>query len=317
MSTIPPPGAPPGAWPVMPTPFAEDMTPDLAAVEPLVDFYLRSGVAGIFTCALSSEVFQLLPSERHTLARQVVHAVDGRVPVIAAAVGPATPQGWADEVRRVQDTGVDAVVLITSLLADRSETAWAWQERMEAVLAATDGDLGLYECPVPYKRLLPDQQLAWAAQTDRFVYFKDTTHSVPEMRSRIAATAGTRMSMYNAEMQSLVDTVRAGGHGFSGLAANIYPGLVGWLCEHAYDATPQVRRVQRLLSVAEHAIGPSYPSSAKLLLARRWKVPISGRSRMSPTPVTAHQIDPVLDLWDLLADEGLLELAPATEAVMA
>jgi 4-hydroxy-tetrahydrodipicolinate synthase len=174
--------------------------------------------------------------------------------------------------------------------------------------AVPDGDLGLYECPVPYKRLLSASQLSWAASTGRFVYFKDTSHSVPEMTLKIDAVAGTRLSVYNAEIQSLVATLRAGGHGFSGLAANIYPRLVAWLCENATSGDSRVADVQRLLSVAEHGIGWNYPTSAKFLIGTRFGVPIAARSRMKPQPFTAHQTDPVLDLADYLESQGLLDL---------
>ncbi|MFC7624475.1 dihydrodipicolinate synthase family protein [Microlunatus sp. GCM10028923] len=306
-------GLPSGAWPVLPTAFHHDLTLDLSAMDAVVDFYLEQRVAGIFTCSMSSEVFQLLPEERRKLTERVVARVDGRVPVIAAAIGSGDVASWRNAVTECLGLGVDAAVLITSLLADPDDSDWVLQSRLEAILeAAPEGDLGLYECPVPYKRLLSLDQLRWAAGTGRFVYFKDTSHAVPTMTERIQALAGSRISFYNAEIQSLVTTQRAGGQGFSGLAANIYPGLVGWLCEQWDSGDPRVATVQRLLSVAEHGLGFNYPTSAKFLIAERFGVPIRPLSRMGHKAFTPHQTDPLLDLADQLAADGLIELRPTT-----
>lgn len=301
-------GLPRGAWPVLLTPFTSDLRVDFDAVGPLVEFYVEQGVAGLFTNSMSSEVYQLHPWERHRLAAEVVHAAAGRVPVVSTAIG-SSPASWAEDAKAVQDTGVDATVVITSLLAGEREPDSVWRHRLDGLLEAIPtGDLGLYECPVPYKRLVATDVLAELAQTGRFVYFKDTCQSVPRMTERIEAVSGTRLSFFNAQIQSLVATDRAGGDGFSGLAANIYPRLVQWLVENDVDPAADEERIvaaQRLLSIAESSIGSNYPSSAKFVVARAHGAPIEVWSRMGQAAtMTAHQTDPLLDLAAYLRSAG-------------
>jgi 4-hydroxy-tetrahydrodipicolinate synthase len=45
--------------------------------------------------------------------------------------------------------------------------------------------LGLYECPDPYKRVLSPALLSWAAQSNRFVFHKDTCCTTDQIRKKI------------------------------------------------------------------------------------------------------------------------------------
>jgi len=295
-----------GAWPVMPTPFTSNLSVDWEAIDPLVDFYIERGVAGIFTDSMSSELFFLQPYERYELARHVVARANRRVPVVASAVGAGSLDSWKDAIERTFDAGVDSVVLITSLLANRDETDWTWRNRLEEILEAVpSGDLGLYECPVPYKRLIEPGMLSWAASTGRFTFFKDTCQSLETMKEKIGLTTGTGLGFYNAEMSSLLASLEQGGHGFSGLAANMYPDVVAWLIANFKTQSDQVYAAQRLLTAAEHAVGHHYPASAKFLLAEHYGLPLLPNSRMSLGSLTKHDTDPLLQMAEYIESQHL------------
>ncbi len=297
-------GLPAGAWPVMLTPFNEDRSIDWVAVDTYTDWLVERGAAGIFTVALSSEMYDLTAVERLRLAERVVTRSAGRVPVIASSAvgGPLGEQ--VASARQMAGTGVDAVVLISSLLAAPTEDEDALWRTMAAVAEAVPGtDLGVYECPVPYKRLLTLPTLRRMAESDRFVFHKDTSHSMPLMAERLEVLRGSRLGLYNAEMSSLTASLRAGAAGFSGYAANIYPELVSWLCTNAdVAAAEEVTAVQRLLTVAEHAVNAGYPSAAKYFLARSSRVVMSPVSRWKPVAIGAHEGQPLADLAAYIAD---------------
>jgi 4-hydroxy-tetrahydrodipicolinate synthase len=60
-------------------------------------------------------------------------------------------------------------------LQDDSDAVW--RTNVQALLDLTPGiPLGLYECPVPYHRLLSADTLAWCASTKRFRF-----HKVPQV----------------------------------------------------------------------------------------------------------------------------------------
>jgi 4-hydroxy-tetrahydrodipicolinate synthase len=298
---------PEGPWPVMLTPFRDDLSIDLDGVDAYTDWLIELGSAGLFTVSLSSEMYDLSADEQLVLAERVRTRAAGRVPVIAAATASGDWRAQADRVAEVAATGVDAVVLISSLVAPPDAADSTWIDTVERILDAVPGvDLGIYECPLPYKRLLPLHTVRWLAQTGRFTFYKDTSHSLATMTERFNVVGDSRLRLYNAEIASLVPSIRAGAAGLSGYAASVYPDLVAWLCRHALDADHEdVSRVQRVLTIAEHSINLRYPTSAKFLLDSSSRLRWRARSRWKPEMIGAHEGEPLRQLASLIADLDL------------
>jgi 4-hydroxy-tetrahydrodipicolinate synthase len=307
---------PPGVWPVMLTPFLPDRSIDWPTVDALVEMYVGAGAAGLFAVAQSAEMFQLTEEERVALAARVVRQAAGRVPVVAAGAFGPTPERQAAMVRRLAATGVRAVVLLTNQLADDGESDDVWRERAAALLAATEGvDLGLYECPAPYKRVLPPETLGWAAATGRFVFHKDTCLVGAQIRDKLAAIRGTRLRLFNAEMASLLESLQAGADGFSGIAANYYPEAVVWLCRHALDRPDEARRLHDLLTVAEQVVDTKYPTAAKRFLRLSGRLPgIGDVCRVQALGFSEHD-DRGLRALDRLTASLVTERAAAAVSV--
>ena len=86
---------PKGVWPVMLTPFTVEGAIDWDGVDVLTDWYIDSGVAGLFAVCLSSEMYELTDGERLALAKRVAKRVDGRVPVMASGTFPGATENQA------------------------------------------------------------------------------------------------------------------------------------------------------------------------------------------------------------------------------
>ncbi len=268
---------PSGAWPVMVTPFKEDRSIDWSALDELTEWYLGTGIAGLFAVAQTSEMYALSASERLAVARRVVDRVAGRIPVVATGTFGATPDEQADAVRAMADTGVDAVIAVTSQVAEQADGDQVLLERLEHLRAATGATLGLYECPQPYKRLLATEVLSALAAVGGFVFLKETSERPDVVAAKAAAVAGSTLKVYNAEMSGLLESVRAGAHGFCGNAGNYYPELVQWICDAGSQGDPGAERIQRIMTVVDAVVStPLYPASAKYFLASARGV------RMSP-----------------------------------
>ena len=277
-----------GVWPVMLTPFQDDGRLDDHGVDALTDWYMGNGVAGLFAVCLSSEMYALTEAERLGLAARAVRRTGGRLPVVAAGTfsGPVAVQ--AECARRLAETGVAAVVLIVNQLAAAAEADAVWQARVEQFLEQTDGiPLGLYECPLPYHRRMTPELLAWTAATGRFVWMKDTCCDVAMERAKIVACQGTPLRWFNAHAPSLLASLEAGGDGFSGIAANLYPQLFAWLCANHRQRPDESQRLQRFLSVADTVVRHRYPASAKRYLGMLG-LPIGTTCRI---PVAAPRAD--------------------------
>src|SRR6186997_2829742 len=111
--------------PVMITPFNLKAKVDLDVVSRLIDFYLAAGVKGFFANCLSSEMFSITEDERLELTEHIVKYVNGRVPIVATGSFGLSIEDKAAFTRKIYNTGIDAVILITGHFAkieDSDET---------------------------------------------------------------------------------------------------------------------------------------------------------------------------------------------------
>jgi 4-hydroxy-tetrahydrodipicolinate synthase len=294
-----------GVWPVMLTPFHDNGAINWNGVDALVDWYINAGVAGLFTVCLSSEMYHLSPEERLQLATRVVARAAGRVPVVAAGAFGDTLTQQARMARQIADTGVTAVVLTVNQLAVDSEPDAVWQKNAATLCdACADIALGLYECPQPYHRTLTPELLRWTAQSGRFLFLKDTCCRRDLIEAKLTAIHGTSLRWFNAHCPSLLHSLRAGGHGYSGIAANFYPELFVRLCAVYATHPDEAERMQRFLTLADLTIRSRYPASAKRYLGLLG-LPIGSTCRVTvPAPPQDDDEDLMLaNLREVVAEQ--------------
>lgn len=259
---------PSGVWPVMLTPFTADGGVDWDGVDALTEWYIESGVAGLFAVCLSSEMYHLTEGERLALARRVVKCVEGRVPVVASGTFGGSMDMQVASVNKMAATGVDAVVVLVNQMVEQQHSDKDWQRQVARLLEKTvDVPLGLYECPTPYHRVLSPQLLGWCAGTGRFGFIKETSCQQEMIAAKVAAIQGSPLKFFNANTPTLLDSLRVGAHGYCGTAANFFPDLFVWLCRYFKSEPEMASDLQRFLSVANRAVGHMYKTSAKQYLA--------------------------------------------------
>ena len=261
-------GMPEGVWPVMLTAFTPEGAIDWRGIDALTDWYIDSGVSGLFAVCQSSEMYHLTDAERLQLAGHVAKRAGGRVPVVAGGTFEGTVVQQAAFVNQMGGTGVDGVVVIVCQMAGQDQPDSVWQANVEQLLHETgDVPLGLYECPGPYHRLLSPELIGWCGATGRFLFTKDTACEMGPIVRKIAAVKDTRLRFFNANVATLLDSLKAGGDGFCGTAANFFPELFVWLCRH-FEAEPEAAAdLHRFLSVAQRVVAHKYKASAKKYLA--------------------------------------------------
>ncbi|WP_158827502.1 dihydrodipicolinate synthase family protein [Mucilaginibacter lacusdianchii] len=261
-----------GFIPVMLTPFTDGGKIDYDQLTLLTEFYLNAGAAGLFANCLSSEMFELTADERLQIIKHVVKVTGGSVPVVATGTfgGPIGSQ--ADFVNQVHDTGVQAVIAITSLLANADESDDVFNSRADELLELTpDVPLGFYECPVPYKRILSAGQLQHFASTGRVIYHKDTSLDINQIKAKIAVAQGSNLGLYDAYMVHAVESLKAGSAGLSCIQGNYFPELIVWLCDNYNNPSmqEQVDKVQQFFIDNMDVMHDVYPTVAKYYLQQR------------------------------------------------
>ncbi len=262
-----------GFIPVMLTPFKNNGDIDYDGLTNLTELYLNAGAAGLFANCLSSEMYELEDEERLQLIKHVIKIAGTAIPVVATGTfgGPVSKQ--ADFIKRVRDTGADAVILITSLLADQDESDEVFEGRVFDLFSQTeDIPLGFYECPEPYKRLLKPEQLIKFAKTGRIIYHKDTCLDINQVREKLKAEeVNPEFGLYDAYMGHAVESLKAGSAGLSCIQGNFFPELIVWLCDHYADEalTQEVNEVQKFLIDNMGVMHSVYPIIAKYWLTKR------------------------------------------------
>lgn len=257
-------------YPVMLTPFNDDLSIDFYALQQLTDFYIAAGSTGLFANCLSSEMFELSDEERIKITETVVRQVAGRQEVVATGTFYYDQKKNVDFVKRIYQSGVNAVVLNTNQLARESESDTVWMKNIEYILKNTDNiPLGLYECPVPYKRLLSPELLKWLAQTGRFGFFKETSCNLNQINPKLEAIKGSSIKLLNANIPTAMKSLQNGASGVATTATNFYPELVKYLVSNFNLKNEKTEQVNSWLTVADSLIDINYPLSAKYFLKLR------------------------------------------------
>lgn len=258
--------------PVMLTPFTEAGEIDFDGLTELTEHYLRAGAKGLFANCLSSEMYELSEDERLQLIRHVLKVADGRVPVVATGTFERNIPAQAAFIKKVHELGTEAVIVITSMMAEADEDDEVLNRNMHELIRLTDNvPLGFYECPRPYKRLLSASQLQSFVETGRIKYHKDTCLDIVQVREKIAACAGYEFGLYDAYMVNAVASMSAGAAGLSCIQGNYFPALVVWLCDN-YDRTDisdEINAVEKFFSTNMDVMHDYYPFSAKYCLQKQ------------------------------------------------
>lgn len=253
-----------GVWPVMVTPFTENNTIDYDGVLEILHWYEKQGVQGIFAVCQSSEMFFLSWEERLQLIKFIIKHAPKGMGIIASG---HVESNVDDQIRQAQafiETGIDSFVFITNQFAKQGESEDVAKKRIEYLLENIEGEsFGIYECPYPYKRLVSPDLLSWCAQTGKFGFLKDTCCSIPELKAKINAVAGTPLKVFNANAATLLESLKMGAGGYSGVMANFHANLYVWLCKHFKEEPQKAAKVQDLLGMASIVECQYYPVNAK------------------------------------------------------
>lgn len=258
---------PSGVWPVMITPFKADKTIDWRGVDQVVDWYLQNGCDGLFTVCGSGEMFELDNEERVEMARYVVRRVNHRIPVIATATFVYSVTEQADFIKKIYDIGVDAVICLANHFARENEGEKQWQEWALQIVEKTENiPLGIYECPLPYKRLVSPLSLELIKNSGRFLWLKETSEDIGLLKRKLNIVKGSSLKIFNAYAASLLESLQNGAAGYCGIATNFYPELFRWLCLNYEKDVQTAQELQNFISEAQGVVDHKYLSSAKQFL---------------------------------------------------
>lgn len=253
-----------GVWPVMITPFTEENKIDYEAVERIIEWYDKKGVAGIFAVCQSSEMFQLSREERYELAKFVVQNTPKHMGVIASGHVEEKVEDQIREAQAMIDLGIQSYVFISNQFAKKEENDDVAKKQIEYLLNAIDAEsFGIYECPAPYKRLLSPTLLKWCEQTGKFSFLKDTCCDLKQLKEKCEAVKGSDLKIFNANAATLLESLKMGCAGYSGVMANFHADLYVWLVLHYQDEPEKAKVMMDFLGAASMTECQVYPVNSK------------------------------------------------------
>jgi 4-hydroxy-tetrahydrodipicolinate synthase len=249
------------------TPFTQDNKVDYDGILRMLDWYDKRGVAGIFAICQSSEIFFLSFEEKVEILRFIKNNLPAGISLIASGHTEDDLDSQIYQSNHFIDIGIDAYVFISNRFAKEDEDDDVLLKNAEYVYSSLpDIPLGVYECPYPYKRLLPPETLRKLAKTGKFQFLKDTCCDADLIGEKIAAVEGTGLKLFNANAATLLDTLKMGCSGYSGVMANFHPELYVWLCENYLKYPDKALILQNFLGFASMAECQIYPVNAKYYL---------------------------------------------------
>lgn len=121
-----------GTWYILPTPFADDGSLDLASLGRLVEAAISWGVDGLTAMGVMGEPGALTPDERERALRTIADAAGGRVPFAVGCSGP-TLTAVGTLVRQAREHGAVAVMVAAPPLTRNLDTLPMFYARAAAL----------------------------------------------------------------------------------------------------------------------------------------------------------------------------------------
>lgn len=256
---------------VMLTPFTSDNQIDYQGLEKLIDWYIDNGTDALFAVCQSSEMLFLSLEERVSLSKFVVDYTKGRVPVISSGHISTEINDQINELTAIADTGVDALILVSNRLDPDNEGTETFLRNLNTLMDALPKEvpLGLYECPVPYRRLLSDEEVQYCANTGRFVVLKDVSCDLETIKRRAKLVKNTPFTIINANATIAYEAMQHGSKGFCGVFTNFHPDLYNWLYHHSQTEPEFAKKLALSLSFSAVTETLGYPKNAKIFHQKR------------------------------------------------
>ncbi|GBQ86950.1 4-hydroxy-tetrahydrodipicolinate synthase [Asaia krungthepensis] len=249
------------------TPFREDGTVDLAALERFIDWQIDQGTAGLIPAGTTGESPTLTHDEHGLVVAHTVKVSGGRVPVMAGAGSNSTHEaiGMA---RHAKAVGADALLVVAPYYNKPTQEG-LYQHFM---LVADATDLPLYVYNVPGRsvvEVLPET-MARLAQHPNIVGTKDATANLSRPLQLRALLGDTPFTLLTGDDGTTVSFLAAGGTGCISVTANIAPRLcadmhAAW---QAGDVAKAMQIQQRLTPLHDAMFCESNPGPVKYAASR-------------------------------------------------
>ncbi len=271
-------------WPVLVTPYNDDLTIDISGYNKMLEWYLSQGVGGLYANCQSSEMTELSNDERLLLMSEAVKTVNGKVSIVATGNFGDNIAEHIEMIKRAADTGIDVVMLTVPTFYNNDEEL---EKYYLTIAEKVDIKLGIYECPVPRPYNLGLPLIEILAKSGKFFAYKETSCNFEKMKSIIEITKNTPFSYLQANTPFMLETIKLGAAGSMNIAANWLPDLEIEIYNRALVNDSKADELNSILCGMEMAQRSIHPMGVKYLISKRG-IPIKPLTRY-PRTLTAEE----------------------------
>lgn len=196
-----------GIYALLLTPFNEDKTINYDTYAQYVEWQAEQGAHHLFSVCGSAEMTTLTLEERLKCAKIAVEHKNGTEIVATANLQPAWHE-QVEEVKKMEQTGVDGLVFVTRGYGDSDDRVC---EYLCNLAEYTTLPILLYEFPGFQPHCISGDAYGKLAATGKFKGIKDTTCSLDKIKDKIAVQGET--AVLQANIPFLFDAYEAGARG--------------------------------------------------------------------------------------------------------
>ena len=196
-----------GIYALLLTPFNQDKTINYDTYAKYVEWQAEQGAHHLFSVCGSAEMTLLTPEERIKCAEIAVKHKNGTEIVATANLQP-TWHEQIEEVKRMEQTGVDGLVFVTRGYGDNDDRVVDYLTRL---VEYTTLPVLLYEFPGFQPHCISGEAYGRLVETGKFKGIKDTTCYLDKIKDKIAVQGES--AVLQANIPFLYDAYLAGARG--------------------------------------------------------------------------------------------------------
>lgn len=252
-----------GVYSLLLTPFKEDKSIDYDVYAQYVEWQVERGTHHLFSVCGSSEMTTLTPEERVKCAT-IAAKHSGSAEVVATANLEPTWHMQVEEVKRMEQTGVDGLVFVSKGYADSDERL---VEYLSELAGYTTLPIILYEFPGMQPCNMSGKAYGELVKTGRFHGIKDTTCTMAGIKDKIAVQGDS--AVLQANIPLLFDAYMAGARGVCATPTSCGANLFRKMYDEFFveKDIAKARETFNEIILLDNAIDSGFNASAKYLVS--------------------------------------------------
>lgn len=290
-----------GVYALLLTAFNEDKSIDYDGYAAYVEWQAAHKPHYLFPVCGSSEMGSMTLDERIKVAETAVkHA--GDVPCFATANLEPSWYAQIEEVKRMEQTGVEGLVFVTKGYGDDDNRVVTYLNELAQYSTLP---ILLYEFPGLQPHLISGEAYGELAKTGRFVGIKDTTSKMPPILEKIKVQGET--AVMQANIPYLLEAYEAGARGVVATPTSCGAGLFRKMYDEFYvdKDYEAAKKTYEHIILLDQCIDSGFMASAKYLCQLQG-VPMTyvtrGNHNLSPS-----RLKSIRTFYDYAKANGILK----------